>query len=229
MDLTQYIPAEILPLLENHGFRSGAILVGSIILAKVIDYLVCGSVTLWARKTKSDLDDRLIEIAHRPLFLTVLLLGVGFAANQLDLSETLSKGIFGSIKSLAIVIWLFFVLGASKILLEVASRPQPDGNRRIEPQIRSLLENAGKIFFVGGAIYLLLHAWGKSVATWLTSAGILGIALGFAAKDTLANLFSGIFILADAPYRIGDFVNLDSGERGRVTQIGLRSTRPPHP
>ena len=41
----------------------------------------------------------------------------------------------------------------------------------------------------------------------------------------MANLFSGVFILADAPYKIGDFVVLDSGERGEVTHIGIRSTR----
>jgi MscS family membrane protein len=49
--------------------------------------------------------------------------------------------------------------------------------------------------------------------------------VGFAAKDTLANLFSGVFILADAPYKIGDYIVLDSGERGKVTHIGIRSTR----
>ncbi|MCH8272636.1 MAG: mechanosensitive ion channel family protein, partial [Candidatus Marinimicrobia bacterium] len=57
------------------------------------------------------------------------------------------------------------------------------------------------------------------------SAGIVGIAVGFAAKDSLANLFAGFFIMVEAPYKVGDFINLDSGERGRVTDIGLRSTR----
>jgi small-conductance mechanosensitive channel len=55
---------------------------------------------------------------------------------------------------------------------------------------------------------------------------VVGIAVGFAAKDTLANLFSGVFILADTPYKIGDYIVLDAtGMRGKVTQIGLRSTR----
>jgi small-conductance mechanosensitive channel len=49
--------------------------------------------------------------------------------------------------------------------------------------------------------------------------------VGFAAKDTLANLFSGFFIVADAPYKIGDYITLDTGERGKVSAIGLRSTR----
>jgi MscS family membrane protein len=63
------------------------------------------------------------------------------------------------------------------------------------------------------------------MTAWLASAGIIGIAVGFAAKDTLANLFSGVFILADSPYKLGDYVVLEDNSRGKVTQIGLRSTR----
>jgi small-conductance mechanosensitive channel len=73
--------------------------------------------------------------------------------------------------------------------------------------------------------YCLLMVWGINPLGWLASAGIVGIAVGFAAKDTLANLFSGFFIVADAPYKLGDYINLDSGERGRVISIGMRSTR----
>ncbi len=82
-----------------------------------------------------------------------------------------------------------------------------------------------RLVIIGGAAYAILLAWNVDVTAWLASAGVVGIAVGFAAKDTLANLFAGIFILADAPYKIGDFIILDSGERGRVTDIGIRSTR----
>ncbi|MEM6993287.1 MAG: mechanosensitive ion channel domain-containing protein, partial [Myxococcota bacterium] len=60
---------------------------------------------------------------------------------------------------------------------------------------------------------------------WLASAGIIGIAVGFAAKDTLANLFAGVFIIADAPYKVGDWIVIDGTLRGRVVRIGIRSTR----
>ena len=53
----------------------------------------------------------------------------------------------------------------------------------------------------------------------------MSVVIGFAAKDTLSNLFAGIFIMADAPYKEGDYINLDSGERGYVRSIGIRSTR----
>ena len=55
-------------------------------------------------------------------------------------------------------------------------------------------------------------SWGIDV-TIVASAGILSVAIGFAAKDTLGNLFSGIFIMADSPYKEGDYINLDTGER----------------
>lgn len=51
------------------------------------------------------------------------------------------------------------------------------------------------------------------------------MARGFATQDTLSNLFAGVAILSNRPYEIGDFIILDSGERGEVTRIGLRSTR----
>ena len=49
--------------------------------------------------------------------------------------------------------------------------------------------------------------------------------LGLAAKDTVANFFAGIFLMADSPFKEGDYILLDSGERGYVTKMGLRSTR----
>jgi small-conductance mechanosensitive channel len=75
------------------------------------------------------------------------------------------------------------------------------------------------------SLYFVLLAWNINVTAWIASAGILGLAISFAAKDTLANLFAGVFILADAPYTLGDFIVLQSGERGEVTHIGIRSTR----
>ncbi|MCK5097579.1 MAG: mechanosensitive ion channel, partial [Desulfobacteraceae bacterium] len=75
------------------------------------------------------------------------------------------------------------------------------------------------------SIYIIFLVWDIDLTAWVASAGILGLAISFAAKDTLANLFSGVFILADAPYNIGDFIVLDSGVRGEVTNIGIRSTR----
>jgi small-conductance mechanosensitive channel len=82
-----------------------------------------------------------------------------------------------------------------------------------------------KLFLLGFLFYLVFVIWGIDATAWVASAGIIGIAVGFAAKDTLSNLISGVSIIADAPYKIGDYIVLDTGERGVVTSLGIRSTR----
>ena len=66
---------------------------------------------------------------------------------------------------------------------------------------------------------------GATADVVVVGAGIVGLALSFAARDTLSNLFAGVSIIMDAPYKTGDYIILESGERGVVTHIGLRSTR----
>ena len=82
-----------------------------------------------------------------------------------------------------------------------------------------------KVLLLSILLWLFMALWNIDGTAWLASAGVLGIAIGFAAKDTLANLISGISIIADAPYKLGDYVVLDTGERGVVTELGMRSTR----
>jgi MscS family membrane protein len=126
--------------------------------------------------------------------------------------------------TLTILLWTGAGMRIGKSLLGALAR-RADAKGLVQQRTLPLFEITVKTVIVGGAAYGVLITWHVDVTAWLASAGILGIAIGFASKDTLANLFSGIFILADAPYKIGDFIVLDTGERGQVTDIGIRSTR----
>jgi small-conductance mechanosensitive channel len=94
-----------------------------------------------------------------------------------------------------------------------------------QPRTRPLFEMGFKLVLLSVFIWLFMALWDIDGTAWLASAGVIGIAVGFAAKDTLANLISGVSIIADAPYKIGDYIVLDTGERGVVTELGMRSTR----
>jgi small-conductance mechanosensitive channel len=94
-----------------------------------------------------------------------------------------------------------------------------------QPRTVPLFEMGIKLLMVGLMIYLFFKIWGIDATAWVASAGIIGIAVGFASRDTLANLISGVSIVADAPYKIGDYIVLDTGERGVVSSLGIRSTR----
>ena len=128
------------------------------------------------------------------------------------------------VKTLGIIYVSITASRVTKILLETISR-QVDRISFVQPKTVPLLEMVTKIIVFGASVYFIFVSWNIDLTTWLASAGIIGIAIGFAAKDTLANLFSGIFILADAPYKPGDFIILDGGLRGVVIDIGIRSTR----
>lgn len=226
-----------LDLLSDEPWLRAAIAVAlGIIAAYLVDFLVRRVLRVLTKRTKSGIDDQLVALFHRPVRVTVVLVGLWVAVKQLPMlqPELLQDGTtvginhtrwLGSLLlTLALFIWTGFAFRFSRLILIALSK---DNTRVqvIEPQTLPLFENLGKILIFGTACYLVVQAWGGDAQALIASAGVAGIAIGFAAKDTLANLFSGVFIIADAPYRIGDYIVLDSGERGKVIHIGLRSTR----
>lgn len=80
-----------------------------------------------------------------------------------------------------------------------------------------------------GSVFVLFYNagsyFGVPVTAVFASAGIAGIAVALAARETLANFFGGVSIFLDRPFRAGDYIVLDSGERGEVKAVGMRSTR----
>jgi len=200
------------------------ILIASLLLAWIIDRFVISTLKNLASKTRISFDEQLIDLLHGPIYTSVILIGLGLATNILDLGEAFEFVVFSSLQTIAYFVWTIFILRVTKIVLRhIAQDERHIGV--LHPQTLPLFENIANITIFVLAIYIIFTAWNVDMTAWLASAGIVGIAVGFAAKDTLANLFSGVFILADAPYKIGDFVVLDSGERGEITHIGIRSTR----
>ncbi len=210
---------------ENVYARAGVILLGAMILAKLLDWFLTGALRAWARFTETDFDDKLIEASHGPIFVSVVLLGAWLALLEIDpRAEYLDKLFLPILKTVGLIVWSTFGLRLAGLLLELASRHH-ERFPLINDRTLGLFGQLAKLVVFGGAFYFLCLAWNIPVTGWLASAGVVGLAVGFAAKDTLANLFAGIFILADAPYKVGDFIVLDTGERGEVTHIGLRTTR----
>ena len=195
-----------------------------LVLAWLVDRLITGMVSRMAAKTETDLDDRLLAILHRPIFTTVALTGVLLAVREFSLGAELLLGTVALVKTLLILIWMIFGLRLSRLLLR-AFKDRPEKFEFIQPTTEPLLRNAVAVLLFLSAAYAILLAWDIEVTGLVASAGIVGLALSFAAQDTLANLFAGVAIMTDRPYALKDYIILDSGERGEVTHIGLRSTR----
>jgi small-conductance mechanosensitive channel len=201
-----------------------ALVIAFTLFAWIFDRFIISTLKRFTTSTRFDFDNRLVEMLHGPIYSSIIILGIALAVHKLGPVQPFDFIIYSSLQSIAYLIWTVLVLRVTKLVLGQVAR----SDRHIgilHPQTLPLFENIANIAIFIFAVYIIFTAWHIDMTAWLASAGIIGIAIGFAAKDTLANLFSGVFILADAPYKIGDFVVLDSGERGEITHIGIRSTR----
>ncbi len=203
--------------------QAGLVVLAALVAAGLAHLVFTRVLARLAASTATDLDDEIVAACRKPVFFTVLMLGLAAASRLLDVPEPGPFVVDALVKSLVIALWSVAANRVSQVLLAFMT-----DNERFElVQVRSrpIFELLAKVLVWGSAIYLVLLTWNIDATGWIASAGVVGVAVGFAAKDTVANLFSGVFIMADAPYKIGDYVVLGSGERGMVTDIGMRSTR----
>ena len=226
-EFSDWVPDTILPLwraIDQYPALGGLVIAGVFFLAAFfIRSVVLQVLEKMAKKSGSHFDDKIVDELRKPVFTTVVFFGFCMAAKAAELPFG-TDALVNIFVSVIIGSWMRASFALSTTILEALAR----NHHRfpiVEKHTVPLLDLSIKLLVLLVGSYCLLMIWGVNPLGWLASAGIVGIAVGFAAKDTLANLFSGFFILVDAPYKIGDYVNLDSGERGRVTRIGLRSTR----
>jgi small-conductance mechanosensitive channel len=224
--VVDWLPDSLLPLWEiiaQVPILQAAIVASVFYLfALVVRFVIFRGLDRLSAMTSSLVDDHILQDLRKPVFTTVMYFGLSLAVTTAQLPFG-TQLIVKLLLSLIVVSWILAALRISTVLLDSLSQ----GNRYnlIEPRTVPLIDLSAKLITILVGSYILLLIWGVNPVGWLASAGIVGIAVGFAAKDTLANLFSGFFIVADSPYKLGDYINLDTGERGKVTAIGLRSTR----
>jgi small-conductance mechanosensitive channel len=214
----------IAELIGPNAYLQAAIIATLFIVAgKIADWVISGILGRLARRSSNDFDDEFVRLVHRPIFMSFVLIGLGLATRRIGMPESAEFVTLGVLKTIAISVWYQAIAGLMGLMVRMIGRKQDA--KLVQTGMLSLVHNTLKVVAVALAIYFLFIAWKIDVTAWLASAGIVGLALSFAAKDTLSNLFSGVSIMMDAPYKTGDFIILDTGERGVVTDIGLRSTR----
>lgn len=227
-NIESYLPDYIIPLWDklqtNPWILSIIVLVLGFFIAKGVQWFIRSLISKIAEKTPGDFDDKLAPLLSKTAFTFIFFLTVIVSIEALDLSEGVDRFLKRFVVSILILSLMSKLLKATKLILNALANSK-NRFKFVEERTIPILDISSKILIVGAALYFLILSWGIDPTAWLASAGIIGIAVGFAAKDTLANLFSGFFIVADSPYKLGDYIILDTGERGRVTHVGIRSTR----
>ncbi|MEO8125916.1 MAG: mechanosensitive ion channel family protein [Bryobacteraceae bacterium] len=173
----------------------------------------------WAEKSKTKFDDILIVALRKPFIIWVLLLAVHLATQ----SSQLPARPAALIAKVLLVLWIIsFTVVASK-LAALFTRAYGQGLSSALP-VTTLTQNIASLVVAMFGILILLNALGISITPILTALGVGGLAVALALQDTLSNLFSGFYISVAGQVRPGDYVKLDGGQEGYVTDISWRST-----
>ncbi len=196
------------------------------LLAKLLRYIL----TTWGPKftsfTATDLDDRILARITPPASLLVVFGGLYLAIKTLPLPDKAHVAVSGAVFIITIAILTNIAWRAMDELLRwYAGIMAENGRGGLDRQLLPLAEKLGTIFLVGTALIIVLKHFNYDILSLVTALGIGSLAIGMAAKDTLANMISGFTLMIDRPFRIGDRIQLSGGQLGDVQDIGLRSTK----
>jgi len=195
------------------------VLAATIILGWIIKGLVFRALHRWAKRTDTHTDDLLIHALGGPFMIWVVILGLRFAVQTVEVRESVAVIINRGL----LILWVIsLMIVASRIARSLATHygGRVHGTLPVTSLTHSILRLL--VFTVGSLI--LLDLFGVSITPILTALGVGGLAVALALQDTLSNLFAGFYISVAGHIRPGDYIKLDSGEEGHVTDITWRST-----
>jgi MscS family membrane protein len=206
-------------------FASLTILVGSILFAVCLNFIFTHWLKQLASHTKTKLDDMLFAILRRPVSFTVVLIGAYLSLLPLGIAPLWLDTIYNSLLTLFFVLWGFTFIQIAQTFSLSLRRYLERTHSIIDSDLVPFINNIARVVVIGLVLLLIMDNWGIDITPLLASAGVIGVAVAFAAKDTVANLFGGVSVFLDRPYRVGDYVVVNEHYRGEVFEIGMRSTK----
>ncbi len=174
----------------------------------------------YCEKTESRIDDIMLKALRTPSIYWCLAIGlyVGLAV-----SDILPKYVLIIDKTIHVILILSISIAAANLTGNIFTNYIQKSNLPIPTTGLAYGLLKGTILTVG--VLIILSVLGISIAPLLTALGVGGLAVALALQDTLANLFAGIHVLLERSIKIGDFVRLETGQEGYVTDITWRTTR----
>jgi len=174
----------------------------------------------------ADMANRVIQraIPHVSRLLTIL--GLYLAIRSLPLHEKVVQVLSG-VLFVAMVAIIFNLLyhALDELLHRHMNGDHTDKSALISRNMIPIAEKLAMLFLMGTALIIILKHFNYDIFSVVTALGIGSLAIGLAAKDTLAHMISGFTLMLDQPFLIGDRIKLANGQVGDVIDIGLRSTK----
>lgn len=201
------------------------IITGAIVLGKIMFWVFGNIIKKITAKTKGRIDDIIVDMIEKPVVLALTIAGLWVGLDRLDFPDGLNNWM-GKVYHILITInvtWLIArLVGAiiEEYIVPLTERTESDLDDQIIPIVKKGLRSS--IWILG--IIVALNNAGYDVGALIAGLGIGGLALAMAAKDSVSNIFGGIMIFTDKPFKIGDRIKIN-GFDGSIVEIGIRTSR----
>ena len=200
----------------------------AVVLANIVSHFLLRKVEKIASLTSSNWDNALIQAAKRPVPMVIWLIGLSFAASILGThTDAIIFDNVPEFRNVGVVVCLawFLIRLIGNVARNIVAIQEKKGEEVDHTTIDALSKLARLTVIITTSL-VVLQTLGFSVSGVLAAGGIGGIAIGFAAKDLLANFFGGLTIYLDRPFSVGDWIRSPDKEiEGTVEFISWRHTR----
>lgn len=202
-----------------------AIVLGSILVSRLLYLVSTKGIKKLVKKAKGHLLHILVDMLEEPLALGLVILGFFFAQRRLSFGQGVDAT-FGKVIGFVAILDLTWALArlldslVQEYLVPRVARSESKLDDQLLPIVRKV---SGILIWIVGGVLAISDA-GYNVGAIVAGLGIGGLAFAFAAQETIANLFGGVTIFVDAPFRMGDRIKVN-GFDGWVREIGLRTSK----
>ena len=201
-----------------------AYVLGSVVIARILYRIFRNRVRKWTAKTKTEIDDLLVDAVEEPICISIVLLGIWIGYNRLifEASDDFASKVF----EIAVVLNVTWISARilNSLIGHMLGKISENNQESLVNDVAPILKKTFGFSVWSLGIIMALNNAGYDVGALLAGIGIGGIAMAMAAKDFVANIFGGITVFIGRPFRVGDRVKI-SGIDGFVIEIGIRSTR----
>jgi len=210
-------------IMGNIYLRFMFILVITLVAAFLIKLIVKQVLRPLTKKTKTKIDDILVNTLSTVIFYVVFALGFKIGFQHFEFKSSIYNSIIDT--ALVIIVCVLII----RIIKNFAEYWQRDWAAKTastaDDRLIPLAEKIMKVVVIVLGIIFIFDSWSIDISPLLATAGIAGLAVSFAVKDSLANMLGGLQLVLDKTFKVGDKIKIESGEMGVVKDIGLRSTK----
>jgi small-conductance mechanosensitive channel len=197
----------------------------SLIIGWVVYHVFEHYFSRWAKKTKTSLDDEIIQNTKRPIYFFVIIVGFYYAIDQLSILKPFQYYITQIFLVAEVFLVAYIITRIINVILSwYAERIAKTGKKALSSNILIVFKKILHVFVYIFAFLYLLYVSKIDLSGAVVGLGVTGIAIAFALQSILGDAFSAFTIYFDRPFEIGDYVIIGNYE-GTVTNISMKSTR----